>query len=57
VAPRGLGASDAIGIHGGNGYTRDCPVERQYRHAKIYQIGEGTSEIQRDVIAEQVLDR
>ena len=50
-------ASDAIQIHGGNGYTRDYPVERQYRHAKIYQIGEGTSEVQRNVIAEHVLDR
>ncbi len=48
-------ASDAIQIHGGNGYTRDFPVERQYRHAKIYQIGEGTSEIQRSIIAEELL--
>jgi alkylation response protein AidB-like acyl-CoA dehydrogenase len=48
-------ASDAIQIHGGNGYTRDYPVERQYRHAKIYQIGEGTSEIQRSIIAEELL--
>jgi len=50
-------ASDAIQLHGGNGYTREYPVERQYRHAKIYQIGEGTSEVQRNVIAEHVLDR
>lgn len=48
-------ASDAIQIHGGNGYTRDYPVERQYRHAKIYQIGEGPSEIQRNVIADELL--
>ena len=48
-------ASDAIQIHGGNGYTRDYPVERQYRHAKIYQIGEGTSEIQRNIIAQELL--
>ncbi|WP_436901584.1 acyl-CoA dehydrogenase family protein [Halovenus halobia] len=48
-------ASDAVQIHGGNGYTRDYPVERQYRHAKIYQIGEGTSEIQRSIIAEELL--
>lgn len=48
-------ASDALQIHGGNGYTRDYPVERQYRHAKIYQIGEGTSEIQRNIIAQEVL--
>ena len=49
-------ASDAIQIHGGNGYTRDYPVERQYRHAKIYQIGEGTNEIQRNIIAGTLLD-
>lgn len=48
-------ASDAVQIHGGNGYTRDYPVERQYRHAKIYQIGEGTSEIQKNIIAEELL--
>jgi alkylation response protein AidB-like acyl-CoA dehydrogenase len=48
-------ASEAVQIHGGNGYTRDYPVERQYRHAKIYQIGEGTSEIQRSIIAEELL--
>jgi len=49
-------ASDAMQLHGGNGYTRDYPVERQYRHAKIYQIGEGTSEIQRNIIAKELLD-
>ena len=50
-------ASDAMQLHGGNGYTRDYPVERQYRHAKIYQIGEGTSEIQRNIIADELLGR
>ena len=50
-------ASDAMQLHGGNGYTREYPVERQYRHAKIYQIGEGTSEIQRNIIADELLDR
>jgi alkylation response protein AidB-like acyl-CoA dehydrogenase len=49
-------ASDAIQLHGGNGYTREYPVERQYRHAKIYQIGEGTSEIQKNIIAGELLD-
>jgi alkylation response protein AidB-like acyl-CoA dehydrogenase len=49
-------ASDAVQVHGGNGYTRDYPVERQYRHTKIYQIGEGTSEIQRNIIAGELLD-
>ena len=48
-------ASDAMQLHGGNGYTREFPVERQYRHAKIYQIGEGTSEIQRNIIADELL--
>jgi len=49
-------ASDAVQIHGGYGWTRDAPVERQYRHTKIYQIGEGTSEIQRNIIAGELLD-
>ncbi len=49
-------ASDAIQLHGGNGYTRDYPVERHYRHTKIYQIGEGTSEIQRNIIADEILN-
>lgn len=43
--------SDAIQIHGGYGYLRDFPVERFYRDARITQIYEGTSEIQRLVIA------
>ena len=49
-------ASDAIQLHGGNGYTREYPVERHYRHTKIYQIGEGASEIQRNIIAKEVLN-
>jgi len=49
-------ASDAVQLHGGNGYTREYPVERQYRHAKIYQIGEGASAVQRDIIADELLD-
>ncbi|MDA8195027.1 MAG: acyl-CoA dehydrogenase family protein [Thermaerobacter sp.] len=44
-------ASQAIQIHGGNGYMRDYPVERFLRDAKLLEIGEGTSEIQRLVIA------
>ena len=48
-------ASDAMQLHGGNGYTTDYPVERHYRHTKIYQIGEGASEIQRNIIAKEVL--
>lgn len=49
-------ASDAVQLHGGNGYTRDYPVERQFRHTKIYQVGEGTSEIQRDIIAAELIE-
>jgi alkylation response protein AidB-like acyl-CoA dehydrogenase len=49
-------ASDAVQLHGGNGYTRDYPVERQFRHTKIYQVGEGTSEIQRNIIADELLE-
>jgi len=45
----------AIQIHGGNGYTRDYPVERYFRDAKLCEIGEGTSEVQRMVIARDVL--
>jgi butyryl-CoA dehydrogenase len=45
----------AIQIHGGNGYSREYPVERNYRDARITEIYEGTSEIQRLVIASWVL--
>ncbi len=45
----------AIQIHGGYGYTKEYPVERMMRDAKICEIGEGTSEIQRLVIARQLL--
>ena len=44
----------AIQILGGNGYTREFPVERMHRDAKIYTIFEGTSEIQRLVIARAI---
>jgi alkylation response protein AidB-like acyl-CoA dehydrogenase len=46
---------DAIQIHGGNGYSREYNVERMYRDARLMTIGEGTSEIQRLVIARHVL--
>ncbi|MFA9408315.1 MAG: acyl-CoA dehydrogenase family protein, partial [Candidatus Dadabacteria bacterium] len=45
----------AIQIHGGYGYTTDYPVERYFRDAKITEIYEGTSEIQRIVIARETL--
>jgi butyryl-CoA dehydrogenase len=45
----------AIQIHGGYGYTKDYPVERMMRDAKVCEIGEGTSEIQRLVIARYLL--
>lgn len=48
-------ATKAIQIHGGYGYTKDYPVERFFRDIKLCEIGEGTSEIQRLVIAREVL--
>jgi butyryl-CoA dehydrogenase len=47
--------TDAIQIHGGYGYMKDYPVERYFRDAKLTEIGEGTSEIQRLVIARELL--
>ena len=46
---------EAIQILGGYGYTKEFPVERYYRDAKITEIYEGTSEIQRLVIARSIL--
>ena len=46
--------AQAIQIHGGYGYTKDYPVERFYRDARVFTIYEGTSEIQRIVIANHV---
>jgi alkylation response protein AidB-like acyl-CoA dehydrogenase len=51
----GRACNKAIQIHGGYGYTRDYPVERYWRDARLCEIGEGTSEIQRLVIARQLL--
>ena len=45
----------AIQIHGGYGYTKEYAVERMYRDAKVCEIGEGTSEIQRAIIAHELL--
>ncbi len=49
--------TQAVQIHGGYGYLRDFPVERYFRDVKLCEIGEGTSEIQRVVIARQILGR
>ncbi len=50
-------AEEAIQIHGGYGYTKDYPVERAWRDSKLCTIGEGTSEVQRLVIAREMLRR
>jgi alkylation response protein AidB-like acyl-CoA dehydrogenase len=47
--------TDALQIHGAYGYSTEFPVERLYRDARVYQIWEGTSEIQRLVIGRQLL--
>jgi hypothetical protein len=47
--------NEAVQIHGGYGYTTDFPVERMYRDAKILTIYEGTSEIQKKIIARHML--
>ena len=48
-------SNEAVQILGGYGYTKDFPVERFYRDSKLCTIGEGTSEIQKLVIAKQIL--
>ena len=48
-------ATDAVQIFGGYGYTKDFPVEKFYRDSKLCTIGEGTSEIQKIVIAREEL--
>jgi alkylation response protein AidB-like acyl-CoA dehydrogenase len=48
-------ATEAVQIFGGYGYTKDFPVEKFYRDAKLCTIGEGTSEIQKIVISREVL--
>ena len=48
-------ATEAVQIHGGYGYTQEFPVERYLRDAKLLEIGEGTSEVQRMVIARHLL--
>ncbi|MEY4875757.1 MAG: hypothetical protein RL708_906, partial [Bacteroidota bacterium] len=48
-------AEDAVQIFGGYGYTKDFPVEKFWRDSKLCTIGEGTSEIQKLVIAREVI--
>jgi alkylation response protein AidB-like acyl-CoA dehydrogenase len=48
-------ATDAVQIFGGYGYTKDFPVEKFYRDSKLCTIGEGTSEIQKIVIAREAI--
>ena len=50
-------AHSAVQIHGGYGYVKEYPVERLYRDARITEIYEGTSEMQRLVIARQLLGK
>jgi acyl-CoA dehydrogenase len=48
-------ADSAVQIHGAMGYARDYAVERLYREARLFRIAEGTSEIQKIVIAKNIL--
>jgi alkylation response protein AidB-like acyl-CoA dehydrogenase len=48
-------SNEAVQIFGGYGFTKDYPVEKYYRDSKLCTIGEGTSEIQKIVIAREVL--
>jgi hypothetical protein len=50
-------ANEAVQIHGGYGFIKDYPAEKFYRDVKLCTIGEGTSEIQRLVIARQILGK
>ena len=50
-------ATDALRIHGGYGYSKEYNVERYYRDAPLLVIGEGTNELQRIIIARQLVER
>jgi len=50
-------SSEAVQIHGGYGFTKDYPVEKFYRDAKLCTIGEGTTEIQKLVISRDILKK
>ncbi|NCN27233.1 acyl-CoA dehydrogenase [bacterium] len=49
--------TDAVQVHGGYGYSTEYPVEKLYRDSKIFQIYEGTSQIQRLIISKEIFDR
>jgi alkylation response protein AidB-like acyl-CoA dehydrogenase len=49
-------ATRSLQIHGGAGYITEFPIERIFRDAKLTEIGEGTSEVQRMLIARAILD-
>ena len=49
--------TDAVQIHGGYGYNKEYPVEKLMRDAKIFQIYEGTSQIQRLIISKEIFER
>lgn len=50
-------ATDAVQVFGGNGFNSEYPVEKLMRDAKIYQIYEGTAQIQRMIISRIIIDR
>ena len=50
-------AEEGVQIHGGYGFVKDYPAEKYFRDVKLMTIGEGTSEIQRLVIARRLLSR
>jgi acyl-CoA dehydrogenase len=50
-------ALDAVQVFGGYGYSTEYPVEKLLRDAKVFQIYEGTSQIQRLIIAKEIFDR
>ena len=47
---------DALRIHGGYGYIAEFPIERLYREAPLYIVGEGTNDIQKLVIARRIIE-